>query len=267
MVSKLELARFRAHERCRSFSVLLTQSVGTGVRMAAWRVPCKSWNCPRCAKKKTKEIAHKAKLNFDSNHLRFLTLTIKPMKSLPSALIRVNHSWNRLRLSITRKFGKVKYFKVIEAQHSTNMPHFHILIDKFIPSAWLNQAVTRAGFGRIYKIKRVTNDKVFNYVTKYLGKGITNDNFLEALITTNGRRYSFSRRIIHSSTPSLYTISLFIKTGNLDAIHSLISHFYRSSTISTGTYPLSSSPNFAEFFIPASVPLLPAPPPSGSAVS
>lgn len=246
--------------------MLLMQELATGQRLASWRVPCKAWNCPKCSKKKTLEVSKRVHSVFTSSQLRFLTLTIRPMESLPSAIKHVNHSWNRLRLSITRKFGKVKYFKVLESQRGTNMPHFHILCDKYIPAAWLNRAVTRSGFGRIFKIKRVRNDQVLSYVTKYLAKGISNDDFLEALLKTHGRRYSFSRGTTPLVEPSLYKLSLFIKTNDAESIHALISHFYHRMALSSNVYPLTVTKDFSEYFIPASVPLLPAPPASVSAV-
>ncbi len=243
--------------------MLLMDSVATGQSLALWRVPCKSWACPKCARKKSSQIAHKARINFIQNQVRFLTLTIRPRGNIPQGLITINQAWNRLRLKITRKFGKVKYLKVLEPQPSTNMPHFHILINKFLPAAWLNKAIPGAGFGRIYKIKLVRNDQVFSYITKYLSKGIKDDAFLDALLLLKGRRFSFSQKLIPYTPDNLLHPVSIHNTGNSDLLSSLLNIRFFDMSISTGYFPLSINDNIVLFFKPSGVPLLPAPPTSG----
>ncbi len=254
------IARANAKKRCRSFSMLLMESLATGHGVALWRVPCKSWSCPSCAKKKASQVAHKARINFIQSQVRFLTLTIRPRGNIPQGLSHINQAWNRLRLKITRKVGKVKYLKVLESQPSTGMPHFHVLIDKFIPSGWLNEAVQSAGFGRIYKIKLVRNDRVYTYITKYLKKGIHDDDFLDALLLSHGRRFSFSQKLIpYAPQTSLHPVSIH-NTGSRDLLASLLHIHWLQISISCGYYPLSLDENIVYFFRPSHVPLLPAPP-------
>lgn len=257
-------ARLRASKRCRSWSTLLMDSLATGHRVALWRVPCKSWSCPRCARKKAQSVSHKARINFQGGRIRFLTLTIRPQASLPGAITHINRSWNRLRLNITRFCGKVKYAKFLEPQPSTGMPHFHVLLDKYIPAAWLNHAVVKAGFGPIYKIKLVRDELVFGYVLKYLRKGIEDDAFLDALLTVRGRRYAFSQKLIpYNPSSGLKPVRIY-KHDNIQMIDALLNLFWMDISISSGYYPLSISNDFVYFFKPAPVPLLPAPPASGA---
>ena len=259
--SKLIQARSRAKDRCRSFSVQLMENLATGTRVAVYRVPCKSWSCPKCAKKKANELSYRANAHFTGHHLRFWTLTIKPQEDIPRALFSINQAWNRLRLKITRKYGKVKYFKVLEAQNTTNMPHFHVLVDKFIPWRWMKAAAMASGFGCHLWVKDVRDEHVIGYVLKYLRKGMKNDEFLNALLETRGRRFGFSRGCPQLPKKSPYTIQLFIKSWDAEAISSLLSLNWWHISKSSHFYPLIDTPNFTEFFFPHPQALLLAPPP------
>jgi len=209
-------------------------------------------------------VAHKARINFVSSQVRFLTLTIRPRESLPEALLHINQAWNRLRLKVTRKVGKVKYLKVIEPHGAQNMPHFHVLLDKYLPAAWMNQAVVQAGFGPIWKIKFVRNDQIYAYITKYLTKGITSDSFLSALLLLRSRRYSFSQHLIpYSASTRLHPVSIH-ETGDRPLLASLLHLRWIEISISSGYYPLKIDDNIVLFFKRADVPLLPAPPTSGA---
>jgi len=228
--------------------------------MAVYRVPCKSWNCPTCGPKKANHLSHRASQYFKGHHLRFWTLTIKPQGDIPGALLHINKAWNRLRLKISRKYGKVKYFKVLEAQNSTKMPHFHILVDKFISWHWMRGAALASGFGTHLYVKDVRDEHVIQYVLKYLRKGFKNEEFLDALLRTHGRRFGFSRGCPDIPTISNYLIRYFIKSYDVTAISALMSLNWWLISKSCNFYPLSDNPVFTEIFFPSSVGLLPAPP-------
>ncbi len=254
----------RSKRNCKSWSVLLTDQCATGRRIALWRVPCNSWSCPTCAKKKANAISHKARLNFEGKRLRLLTLTIRPMASLPSAISLINAAWNRLRLKLNRKYGKIKYLKVMEVQPGTGMPHFHVLVDKYLDSTWLNVAVPSSGFGQIYDIRQVRSELVFQYVLKYLRKGIRDIAFLDALLSCRGRRYGFSQGMHKIETyMSMRPIHLY-KHGDTSPDLALWTLRFFEISKSVGYYPISVSDDYACYFNPAPVALLPAPPTSGS---
>ena len=236
------------------------EQLATGTRMAVYRVPCKSWNCPACGPKKANHLSHRANQAFKGHHLRFWTLTIKPQDNIPGALSHINKAWNRLRIKITRKYGKVKYFRVLEAQNRTNMPHFHILVDKFISWHWMRTAALAAGFGTHLYVKDVRDEHVIQYVLKYLRKGFKNEDFLEALLTTRGRRFGFSRGCPDTPSISGYIIRNFIKSYDMSAINALLTLNWWNISKSCHFYPLVDEPNFSEIFIPSSQPLLLAAP-------
>lgn len=250
MPQKLEFARLRAKNRCRSFSALLQDSIATGEKLALWRLPCKSWSCPSCAKKKSRDLGNRAKESFKGLRLRFWTLTIKPQGDLPGAIFHINRAWNRLRGKIVRKYGKVKYFKVIEPQSRTKMPHFHILVDKFIDWNWMKGAAGSSGFGSHLWVEDVRDEHIYGYVIKYMRKSLNNDDFLEAMLDTRARRFGFSRCVLRLLSSNTFRPILLVKSVNVESIHTLLILLWHRISISSGFYPLPSSPFFSSIFIP-----------------
>jgi len=240
--------------------LLLQDHCATGKKIALWRVPCNSWACPKCAKVKAEALARKVEVNFKGERLRFLTLTIRPQASLPGAIIGINTAWNRLRLKITRKYGKIKYFKVIEPQRNTKMPHFHVLINRYVDKAWLGTVLESCGFGPICDIKLVRNEKIMSYVLKYVRKGIKSVEFLDALLECRGRRFSFSRGMVMlAKIASLHPVH-FYRHGETHVLDALLALRWFKISVSSGYYPLSINSNMALFFNPSAVALLPATP-------
>lgn len=164
------------------------------------KMKCKAWECPECGKRKAWLVGKRATENFTAEETRFLTLTMKPIEDKVLALRQIKQAWNKLRTYIVRNFGKTKYVWTLEIQEKTQMPHLHILLDRYIPSAWLNVWVTRCGFGRIYKIEKVRSNSVFGYIVKYINKGLGSEYMERLLRSIKGRRVGFSRGMTLADT-------------------------------------------------------------------
>lgn len=241
--------------------------MATGTKLAVWKLPCKSWNCPTCRKKKARDLSNRAQIYFEKERLRFWTLTIKPQSSLTEALKHINKSWNRLRLKVTRKYGKVKYFKVLEHQNKSEMPHFHFLCNKYINWHWMKGAAQAAGFGSHLFVADVSSPKVYNYVIKYLRKGMHNDNFLEALLQNNGRRFGFSRGCLPISRLNNYSIQYFLQNLTMDTCDLFLNLNWWNIKDKQGFYPVQSNEEYTEYFFPNKDVLLLAPPASSQSKS
>lgn len=260
MVNLAKNARLRARTKCKKFSVLLMDSMATGIRMTGFRIPCKSWSCARCAKKKADDYGKRAEAGLIDSRVRLLTLTIKPQESLPGALRCVSRGWNRLNGKIKRKYGKYKYFKVIERQPGTGMPHFHLLIDIYIDKAWLVEAAVLSGFGQICDIREVKSHAVFHYVLKYLKKGINNDIFDSALLTLNTRRVSFSRDFCVPIRKKLSAVVCWFGRSSWASYNSAAFHLLYPDSNWHRAIPLVSSNTWVDWFLPQSHILRLAPP-------
>lgn len=98
--------------------------------------------------------------------------------------------WRKFRVSVKRKLGtNVSFISVVEL-HKSGYPHLHALVDQYIPQAWLSDAWSRLGGGRIVYIERV---KDLRQIGWYLGKYLTKDMLLAS--AGGSRRYSSSRNI------------------------------------------------------------------------
>ena len=158
----------------------------------AVRLSCKSWTCaycaPRRARRLKKAIVEQAQLH---GLERFLTLTLDPRKgSQEESWDRIKKAWAKFRVSLTRRYGKgFQYLWVVEAQKN-GYAHLHILIDRYVPQAWVKQAWDAVGGGSIVFITRSDVRKTGPYLAKYLTKG-----FNEGL-KTGQRRYGSSRGVV-----------------------------------------------------------------------
>src|SRR5262249_421753 len=84
--------------------------------------------------------------------------------------------------------GSISFITITELQTS-GYAHLHVLIDRFIPQAWISQAWQAIGGGKIVFITQVDIHRVAAYLSKYLTK-----DFLLA-DRARQRRYTTSRDI------------------------------------------------------------------------
>jgi hypothetical protein len=136
------------------------------------RVDCRCWSCAYCGPKKAgrykraiREVAEKYKLN------RFLTLTVDPkVIGDQEPVVFINSTFAKWRTSLKRKFGvSITYIRILEFQKSGN-PHFHILVDRFIPQAWVQSSWRAVGGGQFVDIRYVDIHRIARYLSKYLTK-------------------------------------------------------------------------------------------------
>lgn len=178
---------------CHALTIEKIQAIDDKLFYRRYFLPCNSWGCEECAKTKAHKLAVKARKGFEGYKVRFVTLTAPTGLTIKQMLISLKASWNRLRTELTRGGKKLKYLWVLEAGEKKARPHLHILIDRYIPQQKLSVLAKRCGFGSIVDIRLVKSASVFNYVTKYLSKGIGSKTVELTLKHLNGRRYGCSR--------------------------------------------------------------------------
>jgi hypothetical protein len=101
----------------------------------------------------------------------------------------INATFAKWRTYLKRKFSvSVTYIRILEFQRNGN-PHFHILVDRFIPQAWIKSTWQAVGGGRFVDIRYVDVHRIARYLSKYLTK--------ELLLSApkRSRRISVSRGI------------------------------------------------------------------------
>jgi hypothetical protein len=141
-------------------------------RVRIVRVNCKCWDCSYCGPRKAKRYKRAIRRTAEEHRLaRFLTLTVDPAKIGDDNVVRfINKTFAKWRVSLKRNFGVTpKYIRILEFQQNGN-PHFHILIDRYVPHSWIVQSWSAVGGGRIINIKYVDIHRVSRYLSKYLTK-------------------------------------------------------------------------------------------------
>ena len=148
---------------------------------------CGKLSCPDCAPRKLRKYRDRiGRIAWG----KMLTVTMPAGFDCPpgddalSHLVKLqSHSWGILRQWLKRNTAMKDYAwtrEVTKLDHPRPNLHLHILLNsKYIPTgisnrkhkSLLNQALTRAGFGSVFKLKRVNSNAAARYyVTKYLSK-------------------------------------------------------------------------------------------------
>jgi hypothetical protein len=100
-----------------------------------------------------------------------LTLTLDPSKlEGKESTAYINGVFADLRIYLRRKLGFAPpYIRILEYQKNGNA-HFHVLLNCYLPQAWVSETWSVLGGGRVVDIKRVDMHRVSHYLSKYLTK-------------------------------------------------------------------------------------------------
>jgi len=121
------------------------------------RLDCKCWNCSYCGPKKAGRYRNAIREVAEAHKLcRFLTLTLDPrLIHQAEPVSYINKAFAKWRIYLKRRLGVlVVYIRILEFQKNGN-PHFHILVDRFIPQPLIQSTWQAAGGGRMVFIKYV----------------------------------------------------------------------------------------------------------------
>jgi hypothetical protein len=137
------------------------------------RVNCNSWTCSYCGPRKAKRAKRAIRDMAETLDLHyFLTLTIDPanLRQDEDATKHLQVTFDKFREYLRRKFEEAPvYIRVVEFTQK-GLPHYHILIDRYIEQQWISQTWDQLGGGRIVWIKRARIQKIAHYLAKYLTK-------------------------------------------------------------------------------------------------
>jgi hypothetical protein len=106
----------------------------------------------------------------------FLTLTLDPSKleggmcDPKFAVQYMRIVFNKFRVYLRRQYGQAPNYICVLEFTKAGAPHLHILLDRYIPQAWISHVWGTLGGGRICFIKQVRVQKVARYLSKYLTK-------------------------------------------------------------------------------------------------
>lgn len=219
IVSKSELEQIyserqeKATAYCGADGVLLEEEGDGFIRLRAHRIRCKSWFCPVCKHRNLKMLRARVRAMLDGHGAVFLTLTTRDQSQDQIESIKlIQEHWDKMLKRMRRKFGKFKYFKIMEF-HKNGQPHLHILLDAYIPQSWLARNWNDVHGAYIVDVRYRDAGRAVNYATKYLSKELSTNATYHALFAiTHMRRYSFSR----NSVPDDFVVTFFPVSSRQD---------------------------------------------------
>lgn len=180
-------------KHCQCGGLLIKQANSHGY-VAAVQLPCKSWNCPICGPKKGKQVWKR---------LADSPVSLERMITLPFAIgTQHGRTWqeaiaesgvvlNSFLTSLRRAYSHISYFWVREIGTKSNMVHFHMVVDRYIPQKLLSHWWERAGGGKITDIRKGDKNYLFKYLVKYYPLPQVVQNCLKGK-----RKYSSSRNLL-----------------------------------------------------------------------
>jgi hypothetical protein len=133
---------------------------------------CKCWNCPRCGPRKANRYRKAIGTLAEAHRLStLLTLTLDPKKlNGEDSTLYINRIFRHFRVYLKRKLHRSpQYIRILEHQKNGNA-HLHILLNAYIPQAWISSAWASLGGGKIVDVRHVSMQKVSHYLSKYLTK-------------------------------------------------------------------------------------------------
>jgi len=106
-----------------------------------------------------------------------------------------SHSWDVFLKRLRRKYRKIKYLRIVELT-ACGIPHFHIILDHYVPHQWITETFPSCGGGSVNWIRHIDGGRAFGYVVKYVVKS-TNGNPIHAefFFRSGMRQFSASRHI------------------------------------------------------------------------
>jgi hypothetical protein len=135
------------------------------------RVNCKTWRCEYCGPRRAKLYKWAIRAAAEKHKLtRLLTLTLDPSTVTGDPFKYLSDCFSKLRRAWIREYGGApKYIRVMELQKN-GRPHLHILIDRFMPQAWIEnrwRRFTRSGRTKP-DVRYIDIHRVARYLSKYL---------------------------------------------------------------------------------------------------
>jgi hypothetical protein len=156
------------HKRCGCWTLQGSAPSG-GVRCQ--RLYCKTWTCSRCGPKRAKRTRYAIAAHAEARHLnKFLTLTLDPKRLRGEQATKYLKKCQHKFMTICRRqYGRqLSYICVLE-YHKNGNPHLHIILDRYIDKAWIQEKWHAVGGGWVF-IEFVHIRKIANYLSPYLSK-------------------------------------------------------------------------------------------------
>lgn len=172
-------------------------------------LPCKQWRCAKCGPRNGRKVARRLRSSEAKTFNRLLTLPfyVGPMRSWEEAIEISGASLNLFFTKLRKVQPGLRYFWVREIGKRSNMVHFHVLVDRFLPRKLLSKLWGESGGGYVIDIRRGNSSYVLKYLVKY-------PSYSQAVWDALRwkRHYSCSRKLLNRLERSCFEVPLTFTT-------------------------------------------------------
>lgn len=244
-----------AIQQCGKRYMGLFRGTAEGSEVKVVQTHCKSWDCPKCARTKSRRVARAITELFSRQQCYMYTFTFFHSRPASEAWSDYNASWNRFATAVRKRFGEFSYVRILESQPKSHYPHLHVLSTLYIPEKWFGEESIRAGFGFQLKHQRIDSTGASNYVRKYLSKPWPDGEGRDYRKQYRCRVYTCSQGLLDSRPPRAgwYIISLRGSLTTIDAAAQCFIEWNLSMGKVTGT--VDKLPMYKSYFVNAPPPL------------
>ncbi len=155
---------------CGSFAVLIQHPTPIGHCTVQYRTRCGSRFCDVCSRIKAKEWQTKLIGSFLQKRCVMITLTFD--ESAPDPFFNPRYysdAWDKFLKRLRRKYPSLCFARMVELTKA-GRPHFHVLVDRYIPQDYVSKAFEDCGGGKIAWCNLVDAGRATWYITKYVTK-------------------------------------------------------------------------------------------------
>lgn len=78
-------------------------------------------------------------------------------------------AWNTFLKRLRRKYPTIRFARVVELTRS-GRPHFHVLLDRYVPQRYVSWAFASCGGGKVADCRYIDPGRAGHYITKYVTK-------------------------------------------------------------------------------------------------
>jgi len=158
--------------QCGQFAVIIRQPTPLGTCYVQYRTRCGSRFCSACSSQKSTEWQRKIIGSFAQKKCIMITLTFDDRA--PDPFIDpayYSRVWDTFVKRLRRKYPALCYARIVELTRK-GRPHFHVLVDRYIPQRYVSWAFSNCGGGTIAYCQYVDPGRSAKYVTKYVTKSL-----------------------------------------------------------------------------------------------
>lgn len=216
---RLDIHKSRVQD-CGKYSLIVCQETPVGRFFIRYPVHCSSRYCQECARRRAELWRRKIAPAFTVRKCVFMTLTFDSRS--PDPLIDpkyYSHAWETFLKRLRRRYPSLKFARFVEL-HKSGKPHFHILVDRYIPRKYIRWAFRDCGGGIMGDIRYIDTGRATQYITKYLTKSFTTDQrAAEYFFISRMRSVSTSKGLYYlvpkSGTCTFYSLDILDKSAQV----------------------------------------------------